>query len=468
MINKLCWTIIGIIIGWNGWANISVPAIFGDHMVLQQQEEVTFWGWGKPHENVEISVSWDTSQVHQFTVNNQSRWEVDLITPAAGGPYNITIKGHNTIILDDVLIGEVWLGSGQSNMEWPPSAEVEQAEEEKAIANFPEIRFFTVSVATAHSPQQHLSGKWVKCTPEEMWNFSAVMYFFGKELHQNLNVPVGLIHSSWGGTPAEVWIDEDVLNNDRVLRENATLLEEMSWSPKEPGIVYNAMLHPLIPFRIKGVLWYQGETNTGNAPHYARTLKLLIESWRSAWGYDFSFYYAQIAPYTDYGEDNVNGAIVRNQQRKVLDMVSNTGMIVTSDIGNLADIHPRNKIDVGRRLAAWAFTHDYGLQGFPVSGPLYQSYEVENDKVKVQFDYVYNGLKAEGGSLKEFEVLDGSGKWHEAIAKIEMNHIVVKSERVAQPLGVRFGYSNASDPNLFNQEGLPASCFEVIFNRSIK
>ncbi|MEH0153285.1 sialate O-acetylesterase [Limibacter armeniacum] len=446
------------------FANISLPSIFGHHMVLQQQETVNFWGWGKPGEEVHITCSWSPETDYKTIVSNLGKWNIDVSTPEAGGPFNIHIKGYNAIDIEDVLIGEVWLGSGQSNMEWTPALGIDNAEEEKVKANYPEIRFFNVLSSTADTPQQQLHGEWVKCTPESMYYFSALLYFFGRELHQQMNVPVGLINSSWGGTPVEVWIHESAIQNDRILAKNASLLQEMSWGPHQPGKAYNTMIHPLIPYKIKGALWYQGETNTANPHHYARTLKTLIETWRAEWGYDFPFYYAQIAPYRDYGNDNVNGAVVRDQQRKVMELVPNTGMVVTSDIGNLDNIHPGNKQDVGKRLATWALSKQYGKVGYAFSGPAYKAYELKQDKIILSFDYAESGLVAKGGDLKAFEIQGDDEKWYSASAKIKGNKVTVWSDKVSHPTAVRYGYSNDSDPKLFNESGLPASCFLFYIN----
>lgn len=444
-------------------ATISLPAIFSDHMVLQQNTSVTLWGWGKPNEVISIQASWDPGREYSLKVENQSAWSVDIETPPAGGPYQMTLKGHNTIKINDILIGEVWLGSGQSNMEWAPHMKIDNAEEERKIANYPEIRFFTALTSTASVPQQHLAGEWVVCTPETMWNFSALMYFFGRELHQRLGIPVGLVHSSWGGTPIEVWIPEERITGDRLLHKSAQILKPVPWGPHEPGKAYNAMIHPLIPFKIKGALWYQGEANTANPEQYDRALYTLIESWRGLWGYDFSFYYAQIAPWKGYGEDNVNGAIIRDQQRKVLGMTRKTGMIVVSDIGDLDDIHPGNKQDAGRRLAAWALHHDYGIVEIPFSGPLYSSCAVEKNRIIIQFDHIDGGLVSRDGELRDFEILDNEGLWTPVKAIIDKSSVILNTGKTAHPRGIRFAYHNDSTPNLFNQAELPASCFMVLF-----
>lgn len=455
---------VALLINLSTYANITLPAIFGDHMVLQQKSTVTLWGWGKPNEVIKIVGSWNPAKEYTVKVENQSSWTVDMVTPAAGGPYELTLQGYNTLEIKDVLIGEVWLGSGQSNMEWTTQSGIINGEEEKEKANFPEIRFFTVNTITASTPQQLVEGHWVKCSAETMYPFSAVMYFFGKELYQKLKIPIGLIHSSWGGTPIEVWVPEPDIRGDRLLNENAKKLKPIPWGPHEPGKAFNAMIHPLIPFKIKGALWYQGEGNTGNPYFYAWAMKTLIESWRAAWGNDFSFYYVQIAPYAGYGTDNVNGAIIRDQQRRALDLTEKTGMAVISDIGDLQDIHPKNKIDVGKRLAAWALHEDYGFSDIPYSGPLYNSYEIGKDEVIIHFDHTDGGLEVRAGDMTGFELLDEDGNWISVPAHINGITVEVTMGGVNSPRGIRYAFHNDSVPNLFNKSGLPASSFEVIFN----
>ncbi len=454
---------LGLLVTLHSRANVTLPAIFSDHMVLQQNTSVTIWGWAKPGEVVRIIPGWDHDQEYSVKVNSQSTWSLDLKTPSAGGPYGLLVKGYNTLEIKDILVGEVWLGSGQSNMEWSASMGIDSRDEEIAAADYPEIRFFTVSISTAATPQQQLQGSWVKCTPESMSGFSALMYFFGRELHRELKIPVGLINSSWGGTPIEIWMPESRITGDRVLDEGAKLLKPVPWGPVEPARAYNAMIHPLIPFCVKGALWYQGEANVDFPGSYARALGTLIDAWRAAWGIDFSFYYAQIAPWAGYGTDNVNGAILRDQQRLALQMTSHTGMVVLSDIGNLKNIHPGNKQDAGKRLAGWALHHDYGMEEVPFSGPLIKSFAVEGGRAILQFDHADEGLIARDGELREFEILDENGAWTAAAATIHGRAVEVALP-AGNVKGVRFAYRNDSSPNLFNTAGLPASCFEVLFH----
>lgn len=438
-------------------ANVSLPAIYDHHMVLQQNAEVPFWGWARPTEEVAITTSWDGKTITTKGDPN-AEWKVMLSTPAAGGPYTITIKGYNTVVLEDIMIGEVWLCSGQSNMEMSANWGIENKEEAISNANYPNIRFFNVVQRTAAAPQINLEGRWEVCTPETMQHSSAVAYFFGKELAENLDVPIGLIHSSWGGSPAEAWVNAKVIMADEALATESTKIQEMEWAPREPGKAYNAMLAPIIPYRIAGALWYQGETNTYSPAMYARLLPALIENWRNEWGYVFPFYYVQIAPF-QYGRP-LEGAILRDAQRRSM-ITPNTGMVVTSDIGNIEDIHPANKLDVGLRLANWALNQTYGRSDLPVSGPLFKSMEKEGKRVRIHFNFAENGLVAKGGKLTYFEIAGADQKFVPAKAKIDGSTVVVWAPSVKDPMAVRFAFTNTAEPNLFNKEGLPASTFRT-------
>lgn len=435
-------------------ANVNLPAYFSDHMVLQQKSEVRIWGWAKPREKVEVRVGW-TEETFSVQADNQAHWEVMVPTPAAGGPHQININGNNEVVIRDVWIGEVWLCSGQSNMEWPLSAGVIGAEEAIAAADHPRIRMFTVAHRTAMSPQIDLEGSWEVSTPETVAHFSAVAFFFARKLQRELGVPVGIIHSSWGGTPAETWMPESVFKENNDLATAAAMLEPVPWGPVEPARAYHAMIAPLLTYKIAGVLWYQGEANTKNAESYADMFSTLIESWRSDWGYDFPFYYAQIAPFR-YGAGN-RGTLVRDAQRRVLS-VPKTGMVVTSDIGDTTDIHPRNKLDVGLRMANLALSNHYQVLDETTSGPLFQRLELDGKKINVYFDHA-EGLHVRNGDLQGFEVAGADGRYFPARAFIRKGRVVVLSKEVRKPVAVRFAWGNTATPDLFNGVGLPASSF---------
>ena len=439
-------------------ANVSLPAIFSDHMVLQQNSEVKIWGWGNPLEEITITTSWNNKSVKVKT-DNQANWSSKITTPEAGGPFEIMIQGYNKIVIEDVLIGEVWLCSGQSNMEWSTNAGIENGEEEMKKANYPSIRFFSVTKNSAEYPQLDLKGEWKVCTPETMKYFSAIGYFFGQKIHTTLNIPVGLINSSWGGSPAEVWTPKEAFDKNEIIITAATKLKEEPWAPKQPSIVYNAMINPLIHFKIAGVLWYQGETNVQNANTYSELLSTMIASWREKWEDNFPFYFAQIAPYK-YGVDHFNGVIVRDQQLRTLKKTEKTAMVVLSDIGNTQDIHPRNKIEVGIRFANIALNKAYGKSVIEYSGPLFKDFNIEKNKIRVNFDYA-DGLTNDG-KITEFEIAGEDGNFYPASAKIEGNTLLVWSNKVKTPKNVRYGWNNIAEPKLTNSTGLPASSFTTV------
>ncbi len=439
------------------FANITLPGIFGDHMVLQQNSEVRIWGWAKTGEEVKVTTSWD-DQEQSMKATNQAKWSVILKTPEAGGPHRIILKGYNEIIIEDILIGEVWLCSGQSNMEWSAGSGIDNAEEYLKNANYPEIRLFSVPHTTALTPQNDLQGEWVVCTPETMKYFSAVGYFFGQEIHEKIDVPVGLINSSWGGTPAESWTSEKAIRKDKQLETAAEKLKDVPWGPVQPGRIYNSMIAPIIPFKIAGALWYQGEANVGNPENYEKLLSTMIDSWREEWGYEFPFYYVQIAPYK-YGKP-YEGVALRDAQRKVLS-TPNTGMVVISDIGNIDDIHPRNKYDVGLRLAKWALNKTYGMEDVVYSGPLYKNMKIEGKRIRIEFEHTDGGLMAKGKELTDFQISGEDKVFVNAKAKIDGNSVIVYAKEVKEPVAVRFAWSNTAEPNLFNEAGLPASSFRT-------
>jgi sialate O-acetylesterase len=435
-------------------AGISIPEIFSDNMVLQQKSEIALWGWAKTGEMVIVKADWMDTEV-TTKADVQGTWKIIVKTPGAGGPYNIHIKGSNELTLKNVLIGEVWLCSGQSNMEMSAQWGINNGEEEIKNANYPEIRLFTVFSSTSHYPQDHLTGKWSVCTPEEMRNFSAIAYFFARKLHQELGVPIGVINSSWGGTPAEAWMPEDVIQKDDFLRAAAAKQKPVPWGPVEQGRIYNSMISPLIPFHIAGVIWYQGEANTVNAYAYRQLLSGLIKSWRSRWEYDFPFYYVQIAPYK---YDNPSeGVEVRDAQRKVLE-VPNTGMAVISDICDTLNIHPKNKQDAAIRLAYLALNRYYKKTMFEDSGPLYKNMAVDKNKAIISFDHS-EGLHSVGKTITYFEIAGEDKVFYPADAMIKGEQVIAQSKKVKSPIAVRFAWRNTAVPNLFNGAGLPASCF---------
>ncbi|MEM9984062.1 MAG: sialate O-acetylesterase [Bacteroidota bacterium] len=442
-------------------ARIILPSIISDHMMLQQMQEVKLWGWStQSNEDIRIWASWGEDTV-EVPVRG-GYWEATISTPAAGGPYELSFMGRrpgDQALVRDVLIGEVWLASGQSNMEWSLNR-VENGEQEIAAADYPEIRLFKAERRTARTPQDDLHGEWVVCTPEAVAEYSAVAYFFSQTLHQRSQLPVGCVLSAWGGTQADAWTPVEALKSDPVVAEAARGLANGQRSPRSPGILYNAMIHPLQNFRIKGALWYQGESNRERADTYQALMVQLIESWRERWGYDFPFYFVQIAPY-DYGLRNSNGGpYLREAQLQTLS-VPQTGMVVTADVGDFTNIHPQRKRPVGDRLAYWALAKDYGSAELAYSGPLYRDLTLQRDQALISFKYAGGGLKVKGDQLAEIYVAGADRVFYPARAKIKGEQLIVSSPQVPQPVAVRYGFSDTDQMNLFNEAGLPASPFRT-------
>ncbi len=438
------------------YANVSLPNFFSDNMVLQRNAEVKIWGWASPFEDVTIKPSWTTEE-YKAKPSVDAYWEVIVKTPGAGGPYTINFKGYNEVTIKNVMLGEVWFCSGQSNMEWTPSQGIDNAEAEIAKANYPNIRFFTAPKLSSAYPQMNVPGEWKACTPESMKYFSAIGYFFAEKLQNELkNVPIGVINSSWGGSPAEVWIPEAFIAKDPIIAEAAAKLTPVPWSPVTGGRTYNAMIYPFVGFKIAGVLWYQGEANVGSDV-YDKTLGGLIKSWREVWKDDFPFYFVQIAPYKYDGGD-YQAAVIRDAQRKVLEQVDKTGMIAINDISTTQDIHPRNKRPVGERLANLVLSDTYGIDKGVVNGPLYKSLKTEGNKVLVYFDYA-KGLHFKGKTSTQFEIAGSDGTFYKADAKIKKEAIILSSKEVKHPVKVRYAWHNTATADVFNDAELPMSSF---------
>jgi sialate O-acetylesterase len=643
-----------IVLSWalvsSGRCDVRLASVFGDHMVLQHSSHVAIWGWADPGEEVAVEPSWPCPgwcKPHPTSASADGRWQVMIMTPEAGGPHTLTVRGTNEVVLQNVLLGEVWICSGQSNMQWGVQ-QSDNAKEEIAAADHPELRLFQALRATAMEPVEDIKGGWSVCSPQTVSGFSATAYYFGRELQSELGVPIGLISTNWGGTVVEAWTSAQALIElgefveplDRLsaaasgsgtgptlsAKQNAwwaslkkqdpgfqgnwmspgdsakgwvsatvpasftdldlggfdgcvwfrrqvdvsvdyvgveTLLEigpvddmdltyvngilvgstrmhgrwqmprsyklpagtlrpgtntiavcavdtagegtlgasgsirppmrlrktgskvgegialEGTWSTRSgvsmtklgafptqnwfhqnyPTALYNAMIAPLIPFGIRGAIWYQGESNRTRAAQYRRLFPAMIQDWRERWGQgDFPFYFVQIAPYR-YGNDKGEAAELREAQTLTM-RLPNTGMAVTMDIGNPGNIHPTNKQDVGTRLARWALARDYGKSVVP-SGPMYRSMVVVGDEARLHFSYADGGLSATQGAPTHFTVAGEDRVFHPAKARIDGETVVVRSEAVPHPRAVRHAWGAADEPNLKNEAGLPAPSFRT-------
>lgn len=437
-------------------AAVKLPAVIGDNMVLQRGQPVPIWGWADQGEEVTVAVA---GQTLATKAGDDGRWKVMLAKLDIGNPLEMTIKGSSgsSIVLKNILVGDVWVCSGQSNMEMGIGV-CNDAPAEIAAANYPQIRLFMVPNVKAAEPATDVNAAWAACSPQTVaangWGgFSALAYYFGRQLHKDLNVPIGLIDTTWGGTPAEFWTSRKVLEADPALKPLAQ---------GESSCLYNGMIAPILPYAIRGAIWYQGESNAGRAFQYRTLFPAMIANWRADWGQgDFPFGFVQLAPFR-YNESNpINWAELCEAQRMTLDASPNTGMAVTTDIGDVKDIHPKNKQELGRRLALWALAKVYG-KDIVYSGPIYKSMTVEGNKIRLQFDHVGGGLIASDGKpLVDFTIAGADQKFVPAVATIDGNSIVVSSDQVAQPVAVRYAWHDDTQPNFANKEGLPASPFRT-------
>ena len=487
-------------------ADVRLPAMFSEHMVLQRDVPVTVWGWAEVDEQVTVTIA---GQTEKTAADNSGNWSVKLDPLAAGGPCELTVSGNNRLSIGDVLVGEVWLCSGQSNMAMTV-ARSNNADEELAAADYSGIRMLTVERVTAVKPQSECQGEWQVCSPETVGQFSATAYFFGRTLHKELDVPVGLINSSWGGTAVEAWTNltvqqgvpeiapvlkvwEDNIASFDSAKVAATFDEQLaawqeavkkakaagrnvprrprqpsdpSTSQNRPGNLYNSMIAPLVPYALRGAIWYQGERNAKDelSRLYGTQLQTMITNWRDEWGQgDFPFLYVQLpnfkAPQTEPSE-NTGWVMVREGMLKTLSLAG-TGMAVTVDIGEAGNIHPKNKQDVGRRLALWALADTYG-QNVVGSGPIYKSMRRQGGKIVLEFDHLGGGLvTTDGNPPRGFAIAGANRSFVWADAAIEGDTVAVSSPNVSKPVVVRYAWANNPDCNLANRAGLLASPFRT-------
>lgn len=442
----------------HSFADIRLPAVLNNHMVLQQQSTVKLWGWADPGDKVFVTTSWD-HKTDSVKTTRDAKWQINIQTPSAGGPYSIVFKSGNSIELSDVMIGEVWVCSGQSNMEMNEQWGLPDAKAELATCYNNNIRFFYVPKTTAKYPQEDCKASWAICDSNTMKAFSAAGYFFGKKLNKELNVPIGLINANWGGTPAEVWTPADLVNDDTALKAaSAKHWVSPGW-PYLPGYTFNGMIAPLTDFSIAGAIWYQGESNVGTAGTYSKLFTGMIGAWRKAWNKDFPFYYVQIAPYK-YNDKNA-GALLQEAQTQSMHY-PNVGMVVITDlVDDTSNIHPKNKHDVGYRLANWALAETYHKEGITYKSPLYKSMNTEKGKAIIIFDNAPAGLVAKDKNITELYIAGEDKIFYPAEAKIEKNVLIAWNKKVNNPVAVRYAFGNTAIGNLFNKEGLPVTPFRT-------
>ena len=447
-------------------AKVVLPKIFASGMVMQQQTDANLWGEAKADATVKIATSWNKKTV-SVKAGNDGKWAAKIQTPAAGGPYYITFNDGEKTVIDNILVGELWICSGQSNMEMPmkgfKNQPVENAVEDILHSGDSKMRLFTVKRTSLFQPATDVVGEWKKASPEAVRNFSATAYYFGRELRRMLNVPVGLIVTSWGGSSCEAWMNRDWLKAFPQIELPASQ-ETIKSKNRTATVLYNGMLHPLAGISMRGVIWYQGEENVSRSGYYADLFSRMIKGWREEWKEgDFPFYYCQIAPY-DYniiGWGQYNSAFLREQQAKAEKMNKNVGMACLMDAGLEYGIHPRKKQLAGMRLALLALDKTYGIKGITSETARYKDVEFKGDTAVITFEragmWVYgkDGLKS-----NLFEVAGEDRVFHPAKAWIERSKLYVKCDEVKKPVAVRYAFKDWADGDLFC-DGLPVSSFRT-------
>ncbi|MDG1973512.1 MAG: sialate O-acetylesterase [Flavobacteriaceae bacterium] len=451
-------------------AQIQMGPLFSDDMILQRESQVPIWGLASPNEKVTVLSSWN-NKTTSTTADNNGNWNVKIETPQAGGPYQLNISTSNSVLnYSNVLIGEVWIASGQSNMQMalfgggkePVLGSIDMIAQSKNSS----IRLFTVKLSSSETPIKQLKGQWLVSSPANSSGFSAVAYSFANYLNKVLDIPIGIINTSWGGSPAEAWTDKKTLDFNFEKSEIRNNHKDKAVHHNPSGL-FNAMIHPLIPFKIRGAIWYQGEANVGRANNYTKLMNKMIDGWRFNWNQgSFPFYFVQIAPNGAGGKKNKSDqAYLREAQMMTMMQTENTGMAVTMDIGSEFTVHPPEKILVGKRLAYWALVKDYGIKGISFSGPIYKSLTIKGDKIIVNFDYAQNGITSYNEPLLGFEISGPDRVFYPANAKVIRDYgsnrskLEVSSSKVKNPVAVRYGWKNYLKGNLYNTQGLPASSF---------
>ncbi len=466
---------------------LSLPSIFGNDMVLQHGKPVVVWGWTRPGNKVTVALG---TKVATTRAGKDGRFEARLGEFLYGGPHELTVSDNTaTAKYGNIMIGEIWICSGQSNMEWSLGRS-DGGEEATKNAFDPNLRLFTVKKRPADKPQADVIGQWTVSGPETATSFSAVGFYFGRELRDKLKVPVGLIHTSWGGSPVEVWMDREALEKlgygevfekhlkqvaayeaalakhreavAQAKRENKPRPTTAPRSPWAPTSLYNGMVAGLAPFKVAGAIWYQGESNAAAYDDYAKLLPGMIESWRDAFGQDFAFLIVQLANYMARSDvpSDTNWARLREAQTKTAERVKGAGLAVTIDIGVANDIHPRNKLDVGKRLALAALSQEYN-RAVVYSGPKFKAMKVTDDQARLEFEHKGTGLMAKGDQLRGFAIAGEDRKFVWADAKIEGDLVIVSSPSVPRPMAVRYAWGDNPEATLYNKQGLPAIPFRT-------
>ncbi|WP_111709605.1 sialate O-acetylesterase [Lutibacter citreus] len=451
-------------------AEVKLPAIVSSNMVLQRNTTIVLWGWADAKEKITVNTSWLDKSIN-IQANKEGSWRVEVKTTNSKEPQSITIKSKaSDILLENILFGEVWLCSGQSNMEQPISGYNGQpifgSNMATTKSNNKNLRFFSVHKIASKTPLEKIEkfSGWEQSSPQSVSKFSAIAYFFGKQLQEVLDCPVGMIHTSWGGSTVQAWMSKEVFNSYKEVNlDNVNLKKRPQYIPT---VLYNSMINPLIPYTIKGALWYQGESNRKEVNDYKKFFPAMVKDWRTRWGIgEFPFYYVQIAPFL-YGNNNAfqtedNSAFIREAQLECLDLIPNSGIAITMDIGDENSIHPPKKKEVADRLLFNALNQTYGYKAIDYAAPIYNSLQIEDGGITLNFKNAENGLYAYDG-LSGFEIAGTDKVFYPATAKIvNKKNVFVKSDKVLNPVAVRYAWRNWIVGTLYDTNLLSASSFRT-------
>ena len=470
-------------------ADVALPNVFSDHMVLQRDQPNKLWGKAEPSESISATIA---GQTVTTKADSNGFWSVMLPKLEVGGPLTLEVKGKNELKINDILVGEVWICSGQSNMQWTVSS-ANDSDLERLTSNYPQIRMVNFPQIGSQAPiWSHDDRRWQVSSPETVGGFSAVGYFFARQLHQTLNVPIGMVNNAWGGSACEAWIDLDSLSKagkyqsmldswanknkeyadqskvkdfDENQKKRFEALRGSVLGNQNPGNIYNGVLSSHIGYGIKGAIWYQGESNASRAYQYRELFPLMISTWRKAWNQgDFPFYWVQLADFKAEKDEpgESDWAELREAQTLTMNALPKTGQAVIVDIGEGKDIHPKNKVDVGRRLARWALANEYGVK-IPYQSPQYKSMVIDEKKIVLTFEHFGNGWRPfDTAEPKGFAVAGEDRKFVWATAKIEKDHsVTVSSPEVSSPVAVRYAWSDNPRCNMFGMTGLPLTPFRT-------
>lgn len=464
-------TLLALCISVSTIAKVSLPALFSDNMVLQQNTKVKVWGWSEPKKDITVRVSW-SGETFNTQADKKGNWSLYIPTSEAGGPYEMVISDGEEETLSNILLGEVWLCAGQSNMEMPMKGfrgqPVKGSNLDILKSSNDNIRFISVPRSKKTIPQDNFNGEWKSASPASIRDFSATAYYYARLLQEILDIPVGLVEVSYGGSCVEAWTSRENANSFGET-EVPAVKDSIKLDQRTPTVLFNGMLHPVIGYTVQGAIWYQGESNYNNSEYYAERFATMVKEWRDLWGQgDFPFYYMQIAPF-DYSvfntpdtyKEKYNSAYLREAQLKALDLIPNANMAVALDLGDKKSIHPMDKKTGGERLAYIALAEQYGVKGIGYLPPKVKGTEIVNSTMVISFDNIPNGITSFGKEVTTFEVAGEDEHFYPATAWVRSKSVVISSPRVKKPVAVRYAFKDYVEAQLFSNEGIPVPSFRT-------